>query len=92
MAEIFLLALVGILVGFSKGGLGGPVPVALTVPMMTLIIRSANCRCAHLAISDLRRCLRALLLLEAMGSTPYQAYDGARLDRRTCWRHCAERY
>lgn len=38
MAEIFLLALVGILVGFSKGGLGGPVPVALTVPMMTLII------------------------------------------------------
>ncbi len=38
MAETVLFALVGILVGFSKGGLGGPVPVALTVPMMTLII------------------------------------------------------
>jgi len=38
MEEIFVFALVGILVGFSKGGLGGPVPVALTVPLMTLII------------------------------------------------------
>ncbi|MCY3864831.1 MAG: sulfite exporter TauE/SafE family protein [Chloroflexi bacterium] len=36
--EIFLYAIVGILVGLSKGGLGGPVPVALTVPLMTLII------------------------------------------------------
>ncbi len=36
--EIILYAIVGILVGFSKGGLGGPVPVALTVPLMTLII------------------------------------------------------
>lgn len=38
MEEILLFALVGILVGFSKGGLGGPVPVALTVPLMTLIV------------------------------------------------------
>ena len=38
MAEILIFALVGILVGFSKGGLGGPVPVALCVPMLALII------------------------------------------------------
>lgn len=38
MEEILVFALVGILIGFSKGGLGGPVPVALTVPMLTLII------------------------------------------------------
>ncbi|MCY3834150.1 MAG: sulfite exporter TauE/SafE family protein [Chloroflexi bacterium] len=38
MEEILLYAIVGILVGLSKGGLGGPVPVALTVPLMTLII------------------------------------------------------
>ena len=38
MEEIILLALVGTLVGFSKGGLGGPVPVALTVPLLTLIM------------------------------------------------------
>ena len=36
--SIIIFALVGILIGFSKGGLGGPVPVALTVPMLTLII------------------------------------------------------
>lgn len=37
--EAFLVyALAGILIGFSKGGLGGPVPVALTVPLLTLII------------------------------------------------------
>lgn len=36
--EIVLYLIVGILVGLSKGGLGGPVPVALTVPLMTLII------------------------------------------------------
>ena len=40
MAEILIFALVGILVGFSKGGLGGPVPVALTVPLMSLIIEA----------------------------------------------------
>ena len=38
MEEIVIFALTGILIGFSKGGLGGPVPVALTVPMLTLII------------------------------------------------------
>lgn len=38
MEEIILYAIVGILVGLSKGGLGGPVPVALTVPLLTLII------------------------------------------------------
>lgn len=36
MEEIAVFALVGILIGFSKGGLGGPVPVALTVPILTL--------------------------------------------------------
>ena len=38
MEEIIVFALAGILIGFSKGGLGGPVPVALTVPMLTLVI------------------------------------------------------
>lgn len=38
MEEILLFAVVGILVGISKGGIGGPVPVALTVPLLTLII------------------------------------------------------
>ena len=38
MEEIILYAIVGILVGLSKGGLGGPVPVALTVPLLTLIL------------------------------------------------------
>lgn len=37
MEEILLYAVVGILVGISKGGIGGPVPVALTVPLLTLI-------------------------------------------------------
>ena len=38
MEEVLLYAVVGILVGISKGGIGGPVPVALTVPLLTLII------------------------------------------------------
>jgi len=38
LEEAILLASVGILVGLSKGGLGGPVPVALTVPLMTFIL------------------------------------------------------
>ena len=38
MNELLVFALVGILIGFSKGGLGGPVPVALTVPMLSLLI------------------------------------------------------
>lgn len=38
MDEIIIFAIVGVLVGLSKGGLGGPVPVALTVPLLTLTI------------------------------------------------------
>ena len=38
MEETLLFALVAVLIGFSKGGLGGPVPVALTVPILTLIM------------------------------------------------------
>lgn len=38
MEEIILYAIIGILVGLSKGGLGGPAPVALTVPLLTLIL------------------------------------------------------
>ena len=38
MEEIIIFAIVGLLVGFSKGGLGGPVPVALTVPLLSLIM------------------------------------------------------
>jgi len=38
MEELIIFAIVGVLVGLSKGGLGGPVPVALTVPLLTLII------------------------------------------------------
>lgn len=38
LVEIVMFAAVGILVGLSKGGLGGPVPVALTVPLMSLAI------------------------------------------------------
>ncbi len=38
MEETIAFAVVAVLIGFSKGGLGGPVPVALTVPILTLII------------------------------------------------------
>lgn len=38
MDEILIFAIVGVLVGMSKGGLGGPVPVALTVPLLTQVI------------------------------------------------------
>lgn len=38
MEETLLFALVAMLIGLSKGGLGGPVPVALTVPILSLII------------------------------------------------------
>ena len=38
MEETLLFAVVAILIGFSKGGLGGPVPVTLTVPILSLII------------------------------------------------------
>src|SRR5690242_8474563 len=33
----FILALVALLVGFSKGGLGGPVPVSLTAPLLSMV-------------------------------------------------------
>lgn len=38
MEETLLFAVVAILIGLSKGGLGGPVPVALTVPILSLFI------------------------------------------------------
>ena len=38
MEEILIFAVVGLLIGLSKGGLGGPVPVALCVPLLMLII------------------------------------------------------
>ena len=38
MEETLVFALVAVLIGFSKGGLGGPVPVALTVPILSQII------------------------------------------------------
>ena len=38
MEEILIFAVVGLLIGLSKGGLGGPVPVTLCVPLLTLII------------------------------------------------------
>lgn len=37
LQTFFILALVALLVGFSKGGLGGAVPVSLTVPLLSLI-------------------------------------------------------
>lgn len=33
-----MFAVVALLIGFSKGGLGGPVPVALTAPLLSLVI------------------------------------------------------
>lgn len=33
-----LLMLVALLIGFSKGGLGGPVPVSLTAPLLSLVM------------------------------------------------------
>lgn len=38
MEEILIFAIVGLLVGLSKGGLGGPVFVGMTVPLLSLII------------------------------------------------------
>ncbi len=38
MDEILIFAVVGLLIGLSKGGLGGPAPVALCVPLLMLII------------------------------------------------------
>lgn len=39
LEETLIFALVAILIGLSKGGLGGPVPVALTVPILSLVIK-----------------------------------------------------
>lgn len=37
--ELYLVfALVALLIGLSKGGLGGPVPVALTAPLLSLVL------------------------------------------------------
>lgn len=38
MQEILIFVIVGLLVGLSKGGLGGPVFVGMTVPLLSLII------------------------------------------------------
>ncbi|HLA43408.1 MAG TPA: hypothetical protein VJZ27_08245, partial [Aggregatilineales bacterium] len=36
--RIIVILLAGLLVGLSKGGLGGPVPVTLTAPILSLIM------------------------------------------------------
>jgi uncharacterized membrane protein YfcA len=33
----FILVLVALLIGFAKGGLGGPVPISMTAPLLSLI-------------------------------------------------------
>lgn len=33
-----MFALVALLIGFSKGGLGGPIPISLTTPLLSLVI------------------------------------------------------
>jgi hypothetical protein len=38
MQETFVLALAALLAGLSKGGLGGPVPIALTTPLLTMVM------------------------------------------------------
>lgn len=35
---LLMFALVALLIGFSKGGLGGPVPISLTAPLLSLVI------------------------------------------------------
>ncbi len=72
MTEIVIFGLVGILVGFSKGGLGGPVPVALTVPMLTLIIEPQIAVALVLPLLLFADVVCALLLLAAVGSALYQ--------------------
>lgn len=39
---IIILLLVGVLIGFSKGGLGGPLPVALIVPLLSLVMPTSQ--------------------------------------------------
>jgi uncharacterized membrane protein YfcA len=38
MQETFVLAMAALLAGLSKGGLGGPVPIALTTPLLALVM------------------------------------------------------
>lgn len=38
MTETLVVALAGLLIGLSKGGLGGPVPVSLTAPLLSLVM------------------------------------------------------
>ncbi|XWX04105.1 sulfite exporter TauE/SafE family protein [Aggregatilineales bacterium SYSU G02658] len=39
---VFVLALAAFMIGLSKGGLGGPVPVALTAPLLSLVLPPAQ--------------------------------------------------
>jgi uncharacterized protein len=38
MSVLLMFALVAFLIGLSKGGLGGPVPISLTAPLLSLVI------------------------------------------------------
>lgn len=38
MQIVLVLALASLLIGLSKGGLGGPVPVSMTAPLLTLVL------------------------------------------------------
>jgi uncharacterized protein len=38
MEEILIFATIGLLIGMAKGGLGGSVPVALSVPLLSIIV------------------------------------------------------
>ncbi len=38
MTTVLIVALAGLLVGLSKGGLGGPIPVSLTLPLLGIIM------------------------------------------------------
>jgi uncharacterized protein len=40
--SILFLGLAALLIGLSKGGLGGPVPVSLTVPLLSLVLPDAT--------------------------------------------------
>ncbi|MEQ8674170.1 MAG: sulfite exporter TauE/SafE family protein [Aggregatilineales bacterium] len=39
---IFIFVVVALLVGLSKGGLGGPVPVSLTTPLLSLVLSKSE--------------------------------------------------
>ncbi|MCU0514155.1 MAG: sulfite exporter TauE/SafE family protein [Anaerolineae bacterium] len=42
MQMLLFLALAALLIGLSKGGLGGPVPVSLTAPLLSLVLPEAK--------------------------------------------------